>query len=92
MNDCYDTDDMPAALRLAAVVTLLSASALRGPTAAKTAALRNHLAAALADPGLAPELRDALEQSLAGWRAVDCHPASVGVPLCPLTLPGQSLH
>ena len=92
MDERFDTDDMPPELRLAAIVTLLSASALRGPTVAKTAALRAHLGAALADAALAPELRDALEQSLAGWRAVECHPASVSVPLCPLTVPGQSLH
>ena len=46
----------------------------------------------LADTTLPPELRDALEQALAGWRAVECHPASISVPLCPLTTPGQSLH
>ena len=92
MDDKLDTEDMPLDLRLAAIVTLLSASALRGPTVAKTAALRSHLGAALTDPTLGPELRDALEQSLAGWRAVECHPASISVPLCPLTAPGQSLH
>jgi len=48
--------------------------------------------AILADTTLPPELRDALEQALAGWRAVECHPASISVPLCPLTTPGQSLH
>lgn len=92
MSDNCETDPMPIDLRLAAIVTLLSASALRGPTVAKTAALRTHLFTALADETLVPQLRDALEQSLAGWRAVDCHPASVSVPLCPLTAPGQSLH
>ena len=50
------------------------------------------LDAILADTTLPPELRDALEQALAGWRAVECHPASISVPLCPLTTPGQSLH
>ena len=79
MDDRFDSDDMPPELRLAAIITLLSASALRGPTVAKTGALP-------------PELRDALEQALAGWRAVECHPASISVPLCPLTTPGQSLH
>ena len=92
MNDCCETDSMPLDLRLAAIVTLLSASALRGPTAAKTAALRTHLFSALADETLSPQLRDTLEQALAGWRAVQCHPASVSVPQCPLTIPGQSLH
>lgn len=92
MSDCCDTDDMPLDLRLAAIVTLLSASALRGPTVAKTAALRSHLRAALADEGLPGRLRDCIEQTLAGWLAVECHPASTSVPLCPLTPPGQSLH
>ncbi|MCH2221586.1 MAG: hypothetical protein MK097_14875 [Dechloromonas sp.] len=81
MDGHFETDDMPSALRLAAIVTLLSASALRA-----------HLGAALADAALPGELRDAIEQALAGWRAVECHPASVSVPLCPLTVPGQSLH
>ena len=92
MNDCCDTDDMPLDLRIAAIVTLLSASALRGPTVAKTAALRSHLRAALADEALPGRLRDSIEQTLAGWLAVECHPASISVPLCPLTAPGQSLH
>lgn len=92
MDDRFDTGDMPSELRLAAIITLLSASALRGLTVAKTAALRAHLGAALADTSLAPALRDTLEQTLGGWRAVECHPASVSVPLCPLTVPGQSLH
>lgn len=92
MSDCCDTDDMPLDLRLAAIVTLLSASALRGPTVAKTAALRSHLRAALADEALPSRLRDSIEQTLAGWLAVECHPASVAVPQCPLTVPGQSLH
>ena len=43
MDDRFDSDDMPPELRLAAIVTLLSASALRGPTVAKTGALRAHL-------------------------------------------------
>lgn len=83
---------MPFDLRLAAIVTLLSASALRGATANKTAALRAHLAAAASDRQIHPLLRDSIEEALAGWRAVDCHPASVAVEFCPLTTPGQSLH
>ena len=48
-------------------------------------------------PDLEPTMQtltvhDALEQALAGWRAVECHPPSISVPLCPLTTPGQSLH
>lgn len=90
--ESLDTDDMPIALRLAAIVTLLSACALRGPTSAKAAALRSHLGSAAGDAALDPQLRDALEQALAGWQAVQCHPASVGIAACPLTPPGQTLH
>jgi hypothetical protein len=87
-----DTDPMPFDLRLAAIVTLLSASALRGATINKTAALRAHLAAAASDSQINPYLRDSIEQALAGWQAVDCHPASISVEFCPLTVPGQSIH
>lgn len=83
---------MPLDLRLAAIVTLLSACALRGPTTAKAAALRAHLAAAAGDGDITPQLKDAVEQTLAGWQAAECHPASVPVAYCPLTVPGQSLH
>jgi hypothetical protein len=92
MRDTDEDCELPIELRLAAIVTLLSASALRGPTAAKTLALRTHLAAATRTPGLDPALLDALGQALAGWQAIACHPGSVSVPLCPLTAPGQSLH
>lgn len=83
---------MPFDLRLAAIVTLLSASALRGATVNKTAALRAHLAAAASDSQISPQLRDSIEQALAGWQAVNCHPASVSIEFCPLTAPGQSIH
>lgn len=79
--------------RLAAIVTLLSSSVLRGATANKTAALRIHLeAVGYVGEALGPYLRDALEQTLAGWQSVDCHPESIAVDYCPLTIPGQSLH
>ena len=87
-----DTEPMPFDLRLAAIVTLLSSSALRGATANKTAALRVHLAAAASDSQIDPWLKDAIEQALAGWQAVDCHPASISVEFCPLTAPGQYIH
>lgn len=80
-------------LRLAAIITLLSSSALRGATANKTAALQSHLAAAVfAADALGPYLKDAVEQSLAGWQKVQCHPDSVPFDACPLTQPGQLLH
>ena len=86
------SDDMSLDPRLAAIVTLLSACALRGTTANKAAALRIHLDAALRDTALAPRLREAIEQALAGWEAIDCHLGSVSIDLCPLTVPGQSIH
>lgn len=88
-----DSNDLPLELRLAAIVTLLSSSALRGATVNKTAALQAHLEAAIRCAGqLNPQLKDALAQSLAGWRKVDCHPASVPVDCCPLTPPGRLYH
>ena len=88
-----ETDEMSIETRLAAIITLLSSSVLRGATANKTAALRVHLkAAGCGGEALNPYLRDALEQTLAGWQSVDCHPASIAVDYCPLTVPGQSLH
>lgn len=41
-----EPDAMPVDLRLAAIITLLSSSALRGTTPGKAAALRVHLEAA----------------------------------------------
>lgn len=87
-----DNETLSTELRLAAIVTLLSSSALRGPTRNKIAALRTHLAAALADEHVDGHLRDAIEQALAGWQIADCHPASASVSCCPITVPGQSLH
>lgn len=88
-----ETDEMSLDLRLAAIITLLSSSALRGATANKTAALQSHLeAAAVASEVLGPYLKDAVEQTLAGWQKVLCHPKSVPFDVCPLTVPGQSLH
>lgn len=79
--------------RLAAIITLLSSSAIRGATANKTAALRAHLkAAGDASVALGPLLSDALEQTLAGWQGVQCHTKSIAIDYHPLTTPGQSLH
>jgi len=87
------SEDMSLELRLAAIVTLLSSSALRGATPNKTLALRDHLRAALAmTTHQSPYLADALNQTLAGWLAVECHPASMAANHCPLVTPGHSLH
>lgn len=84
---------MPLDLRLAAIITLLSSSALRGATANKTAALQFHLeAAAFGAEALGPHLKDAVEQTLAGWQKVHCHPKSIPFDNNPLTIPGQALH
>ena len=71
-------DALPTELRLAAIVTLLSSLAVRGPTACKVEALRDHLeAAALSPEALDPRLRKALEDAFALWLTVDCHDQSV---------------
>lgn len=88
-----ETDEMSLDLRLAVIITLLSSSAQRGATANKTAALQSHLEAAVfAAEALGPCLKDAVEQTLAGWQKVHCHPDSVPFDACPLTMPGQALH
>lgn len=59
---------MPTELRLAAILALLSSSALCGLTAAKTAALQAHLAAARVEAAnLDQGLRQVLEQVLLSW-------------------------
>lgn len=88
-----ETEEMSFDLRLAAIITLLSSTALRGATTAKTAALRAHLeAAAFAAEDLVPHLKQALDQTLAGWQAVQCHPASVSIDCRALVAPGPALH
>lgn len=87
-------EEMSLELRLAAIVTLLSSSALRGATPNKTHALRDHLSAAanMSFASQAPYLADALNQALAGWQAIECHPDSTPVNHCPLVTPGQLFH
>lgn len=88
-----ETDEMSLDQRLAAIITLLSSSALRGATANKAAALQSHLdAAAFAAEALGPYLQEALEQILAVWQKVHCHPDSAPFDASPLTMPGQALH
>ncbi|MDR2678783.1 MAG: hypothetical protein LBB51_05035 [Zoogloeaceae bacterium] len=67
--DSAEKDELPLDLRLAAIVTLLSSSALKGRTPGKTAALRHHLeAAVLAAEGACHEhLANALYQVLQDW-------------------------
>lgn len=88
----FDPPEMPLDLRLAAILNLLSSSALRGATATKTAALQMHLEAAAAAPEVMAEpLREALAEVLAGWLQVQCHPASVPLSHCPVAS-GSCLH
>lgn len=84
---------MTIELRLAAIIMLLSSSALRGATALKTEALRHHLQfAATSGEPLEHNLQAALEHTLADWRNVECHPGSVPCDALSLAAPAQSLH
>lgn len=87
-----DNTDMPVELRLAAVIHLLSSSALRGNTANKTEALRGHLRKIAAQEGLNPYLKSTLQEVLGDWEAVQCHPNSVSVDFYPLTAPDCHIH
>lgn len=84
--------DMPLELRLAAVIHLLSSSALRGATFNKTEALRGHLRCATETKGIDPYLKSTLQEVLCGWEAVACHPASIPVDFYPMTHPGCRTH
>lgn len=77
-------NDMPVELRLAAVIHLLSSSALRGTTSNKTQALRNHLRNLASREEFNPHLRNSLQEALCHWEAVHCHPGSVPVDRYPL--------
>lgn len=83
-----EADAMPSELRLAAIIVLLSSSALHGASAGKVLALREHLAAA-AREALDPQLRQALEDVFAQWLAVDCEAPSAVVDYRP---PASRLH
>ncbi|MDR2113105.1 MAG: hypothetical protein LBQ62_08420 [Candidatus Accumulibacter sp.] len=65
-------------LHLAAIVALLSSSALRGATASKSVALRMHLDTLLRQDGtLDPILRQTLEKTLIEWKLsapIHCDP------------------
>ena len=63
-------NDMPKQLQLAAIISLLSSSALHGPSARKSAALCLHLDGLLRDDKgtLDPQLRSSLEKILVEWK------------------------
>ena len=90
---CDTKDAMPLELRLSAIITLLSSSAIRGATPCKSNSLRTHLeAAALSPQPLNAQLRVALENTLAEWLSVECHQKSVPVDVCALAQSGQAYH
>jgi hypothetical protein len=90
---CESSDTMSLELRLAAIITLLSSSAIRGTTPCKSHALRMHLeAAALSALPLNDKLREALENTLAEWLSVECHDKSVPVDVCALAQSGRAYH
>ncbi|MDR2166117.1 MAG: hypothetical protein LBO79_11005 [Zoogloeaceae bacterium] len=73
------TEELSLDLRLAAIVTLLSSSALRGMTAGKTAALQHHLEAAVMEAeerDCHAHLMSALQNALQGWRDACVPPVS----------------
>ncbi|MDR2637267.1 MAG: hypothetical protein LBB55_02935 [Zoogloeaceae bacterium] len=72
MNGVYEHGEsyaMSQQLRLAAIVALLSSSALRGATACKSAALCMHLETLLEQSGtIEPQLREIVETTLDEWK------------------------
>jgi hypothetical protein len=65
------TEELPLDLRLAAIITLLSSSALKGMTTGKTGALRHHLDAAVAEArtqGCHAHLVSALQNAAQCWQ------------------------
>ncbi len=87
-----ETADMPVELRLAAIIHLLSSSAMRGATANKTSALRAHLRRIVIEDGLNPYLKSTVLEVLACWEAVQCHPESTAVEAYPITASSCQLH
>ena len=71
-RESVDVDATSPELHLAAIIALLSSTALHGATAGKLDALRAHLeAAALSVEPLDPRLRQSLEDALAHWLTVE---------------------
>jgi hypothetical protein len=75
-----ETEELPLDLRLAAIITLLSSSALGGVTAGKSAALQHHLDTAVAQAqgqGRHVHLTSALRSASQNWQALNGHPDSM---------------
>ncbi|MDR1662179.1 MAG: hypothetical protein LBR95_07125 [Azoarcus sp.] len=74
-----DTEKLPLDLRLAAIITLLSSSALKGVTAGKSAALQHHLDTAVAEAamqGRHAHLTSALQSASQHWQSLHKRPAA----------------
>ncbi|MDR3353113.1 MAG: hypothetical protein LBO00_08990 [Zoogloeaceae bacterium] len=91
-----EEEDQPLDLRLAAIVTLLSSSALKGVTVGKAAALRQHLEAAVQAVEQMPEchrhLASALRNAAQAWRDVCSPVAAVPRETCFVPSVSQWLH
>ena len=80
-RESVDVDATSPELHLAAIIALLSSTALHGATAGKLDALRAHLeAAALCVEPLDPRLRQSLEDALAHWLSVEIDGPQASAP------------
>jgi invasion protein IalB len=92
-----EEEDLSLDLRLTAIVTLLSSSALKGVTMSKAAALRQHLEAAVQTAEQTPErhghLASALRDAAQNWRQV-CRQSTTATPhkACFVQSSSQWLH
>lgn len=66
----------PPEMQLAAVLYLISSSALRGTSEAKTRALLGHLRLLAAEPALDPVLRETVAELLGIWESMPLRPVS----------------
>lgn len=82
MSSLLEPETMPLESHLAAIVILLSASALRGPSSVKAAALCAHLEVAVREERLDPHLRAAIEQVLTAWRSLHCQLQAASPSAC----------
>ncbi|MDR0635108.1 MAG: hypothetical protein LBF91_09040 [Azoarcus sp.] len=81
-----ETEELPLDLRLAAIITLLSSSALKGVTAGKFAALQHHLGAAVMEAkvqGCHAHLASALQSASQSWLNLCELPAAATRESCP---------
>lgn len=84
-----EIETMPPEWHLAAALHLLSATALRGASAAKTAAMLAHLERLCESPELDPVLKDTIADLMQAWGAHDGRAAG---PLAHASCPAHSLH